>query len=111
MPSVTKLRVLLAIAVCAITGVFVLGFVVGRVTESGDAPAKVTRHVYTGRVGDVLRVPSVELRCEVSVEGGFPDLFCLHTPASRYRTFFFEDSFLVYKVGNESPVFVGKFKR
>jgi hypothetical protein len=90
--------------------VFVLGFVAGRVMRFGEVSAKVTRHVYTGRHGDVLRVPSVELRCEVSGEGGSPDLFCYHTPTSRYETVFFTDSFLVWRVGNtDSPVFVGRF--
>lgn len=110
MPAATRLRVLLAIAACAIAGVFVFGFVVGRVTKSGDASTNAARHAYTGRIGDVLRVPSIKLQCEVSTEGGAPDLFCSHTPEIGYQTAFFEDSFLVYKVGNpDSAVFVGKF--
>jgi len=112
MPAATRLRVLLAIAACVIAGVFVLGFVVGRVTKSGGISAKAGSRVYVGRLGDEFRVPSVAMRCQVSVEGGFRDLFCRHTPTSHYDISFFADSFLVYRAGNpDSPVFVGRFKQ
>jgi hypothetical protein len=65
-----------------------------------------TERVYTGRVGDVFRVPATATRCTVSREAGAADLICEHTPRTRYSVVFFKDNLFVYRNGNpDSPVF------
>jgi hypothetical protein len=57
------------------------------------------RHV-TLRTGDVARAPLAATRCEASAEAGSPNLFCTRTPAGRYQVVFYEDSVLIYRVGD-----------
>ena len=84
----------------------VAAFFIGRTTVAGTASATPAAHVYTGRVGDVLRVPAVATRCVVSREGAAPDLICAHTPKARYSVTFFKDNLFVYRNGNpDNPVF------
>jgi hypothetical protein len=46
-------------------------FAAGRVTGPDTASASGSDRVYTGRQGDVFRVPSAATRCQVTVEGAF----------------------------------------
>jgi hypothetical protein len=86
-------------------------FFLGRATKHGGAATSNRReHVYTGRAGDVFRTPAAATRCLVSGEGGFPDLFCSRIPRGRYQVLFFEDRLLVYRSGNETPIFSAGWK-
>jgi hypothetical protein len=87
------------------------GFVLGRETSPSSSRETRARHVYTGRQGDVLRVPAAATRCAVSAEGGFPDLFCSRMPRGRYQVVFYEDSFLVFQNGKpDDPVFSARWR-
>ena len=87
-------------------------FMLGRATSPDDASATLAaRHVYTGRQGDVFRVPAAATRCVVSREGGFPDMFCSRIPSGRFTVSFFEDSVLVWRNGNpDRPAFSARWK-
>jgi hypothetical protein len=76
----------------------------------GAAPAvKTTAHVYTIRMGDVIRVPGAATRCVASGEGGFPNLFCTHTPQSRYQVAFWRDRVDVYDLSKKGEPMVPTF--
>jgi hypothetical protein len=49
------------------------------------------RHVYTLRQGNVVHVPAAAARCEVSAEGGVPNLYCAHTGRTRYQVVLWKD--------------------
>jgi hypothetical protein len=84
----------------------VVAFVLGQATNPGASSAAADGHVYTGRLGDVFRVPGAAARCEVSQEAGAPNLICFHVPRARYSVVFFKDDLLVYRNGNpDKPVF------
>ena len=86
-------------------------FLLGRATSPDTASATTSGHVYTGRLGDVFRVPAAATRCLVSEEGGAADLICAHTPRSRYSVVFFKDDLFVYRNGNpDTPVFSARGK-
>jgi hypothetical protein len=86
-------------------------FFVGRETKNGGPTVTEGRsHIYTARAGDVFRAPEAATECLVSQEGGFPDLFCTRIPRGRHHVVFFEDSFLVYRIGNTTPVFSARWK-
>jgi len=77
----------------------------------GRATATTTRHVWIGHQGDILRVPAAATRCTVSVEGGFPDLFCSRIPRGRYTVTFFSDTIQVWRNRHpEAPVFSARWK-
>jgi hypothetical protein len=62
--------------------------------------------VYTGRLGDVFRVPAAAAECRVFQEGGFPTLYCVHRPRARYQVYFYKDRLQVWRNGNpDGPVF------
>lgn len=54
------------------------------------------RHVYTLGQGDAVRVPAAAARCEVSSEGGVPNLFCVHTGRTRYQVVLWKDQADLY---------------
>ena len=85
-------------------------FLLGRATNLGNASATTSRHVYTGGQGDVFRVPAAATRCVVSQEGGFPNLVCDRIPRGRYTVVFYKDSFLVWRIGKEDPVFSARWQ-
>jgi hypothetical protein len=58
-----------------------------RATPTGER----VRHVYTLAQGDAVRVPVAAARCEVSSEGGIPNLFCVHTGRTRYQVVLWKD--------------------
>ena len=66
--------------------------------DSGrDAPSDAqARHVYTLAQVDAVRVPAVAARCEVSAEGGIPNLFCVHTGRTRYQVVLWKDQADLY---------------
>jgi hypothetical protein len=74
-------------------------FLIGRATAPDASVAAQTSHVYTGRAGDVFRVPAVAARCTVRQEGRSPDLYCVHTPRARHQVYFFRDAIFVWRVG------------
>jgi hypothetical protein len=55
--------------------VITAALVAGRMRGTDSASASASARVYTGRHCDVFRVPSTATRCEVTVEGAFPDSF------------------------------------
>ena len=86
-------------------------FLVGRATVVDSASARTAGHVWIGRQGDVLKVPTAATRCIVSGEGGFPDLFCSRIPRGRYTVTFFSDSIQVWRNGHpEKPAFSARWK-
>lgn len=101
----TLVRVSLFVLPLVIAAVFLFG----RMTAPGVAPAAPSSHVFTGRLGDVFRVPAAATRCVVSVEGGAANTMCRHTPRARYSVVFYRDNLLVYRNGRpDSPVFSAK---
>jgi hypothetical protein len=82
-------------------------FVGGRATSPSLATASSVAHVYTGRVGDVFRVPSAGVSCRVGKEGGrFANVLCQHTPYWHFQAYFTQGWFAVLKRGYpENPVF------
>ena len=91
--------------------VIAAAFVGGRMTGPDSASASASARVYTGRQGDVFRVPSAATRCVVTQEGGFPRLYCSRIGGGRYTVDFFSRSILVWRNGNpDAPVFSARWK-
>ena len=89
-------------------------FFLGRLTHSATAaPAKTTARggdVFTAAFRDVVRIPSIQTRCVVSEEAGFPNLLCDHSPRGRYELVLFRDSLLVYRNGDpDRPRFAARW--
>jgi len=96
------------ISLLALLMLIVGTFVLGRATAPGAAPAATDTRVYTGRTGDVFRVPASSTRCVVSQEGGAANTMCRHTPLAlaRYDVVFYRDNLFVYRNGRpDNPVF------
>jgi hypothetical protein len=91
--------------------VIAAAFAVGRMTATDGASAAASARVYTGRQGDVFRVPSVATRCVVTSEGGFARLYCSRIGGGRYTVDFFSRSILVWRKGNpDAPVFSTRWR-
>lgn len=98
--------VVLAAALLLVAGA---GFALGRATGGESVGATPSRRVFTGRQGDVLRVPAAAAQCVVSGEGGAPNLICAHTHNARYEVVFYADSLYLYRNGfPEDPIFVAR---
>jgi hypothetical protein len=74
------------------------------IAASAFATGTRTGRVYTGRVGDELRVSKAAVRCTVSHEAGAVNLLCAHTPSGRYTVAFYRDNFFVYRNGNPARI-------
>jgi hypothetical protein len=99
----------LAVA-CLFPVLVAAAFMAGRVTGPDTAAASASA-IYTGRQGDVFRVPSTATRCLVTVEGAFPRLFCSRIGGGRYTVDFFRTSILVWRNGNpDAPVFSARWR-
>ena len=86
-------------------------FIAGRMTDADDASASAAARVYTGRQGDVFRVPSATTRCLVSQEGGLPRLYCSRIGGGRYTVDFFRTRIHVWRNGNpDAPVFSARWR-
>jgi len=86
-------------------------FIAGRMAGPDPASASASARVYTGRGGDVFRVPSAATRCLVTGEGGFPRLYCSRIGGGRYTVDFFRSSILVWRNGNpDAPAFSAKWR-
>jgi hypothetical protein len=86
-------------------------FVAGRLTSADAASASPNARVYTGRQGDVFRVPSTATRCLVSVEGGSPRLYCSRIGGGRYTVDFYKTTVQVWRNGNpDNPAFSARWK-
>jgi hypothetical protein len=72
-----------------------------RTTERDDR----IRHVYTLGQGDAVRVPAAA-RCEVSAEGGIPNLFCVHTGRTRYQVVLWKDQADLYDLARHGEPMV-----
>jgi hypothetical protein len=97
---------LLACAALAIAGAFAAGLLAG---GGGSAAADEQTRTFTGRRGDVFRVPAIGVRCVASQEGGSPRLLCRHAPSGRYDVVLFRESLYVYRRGSpDDPVFFGR---
>ena len=97
---------LVAIAIAA-------AFVLGRATGPDAASAGPDGRVYTGRFGDVFRVPAAATRCLVGAEAGAARVTCSHTPVAqaRYSVVFFSANLFVYRNGRpDDPVFSARGK-
>jgi hypothetical protein len=64
------------------------------------------RHVYTLAQGDAVRVPAAAARCEVSAEGGTPNLFCVHTGRTRYQVVLWKDQADLYDLARHGEPMV-----
>lgn len=92
--------------------VIAAAFLIGRATDPPAAPAAAGR-VFTGRMGDVFRVPTAVTQCVVSKEAGAPNVICRHLPTAeaRYSVVFYRDNVLVYRNGRpDDPVFSAQGK-
>lgn len=88
-------------------------FLVGHATSPSVASAKTSAHVYTGRFGDVFRVPAAATRCLVSAEAGAANVHCAHMPIARarYEVVFYKNNLFVYRYGHpDNPVFSARGK-
>ena len=86
-------------------------FLAGRMNGADGASASASARVYTGRQGDVFRVPSAATRCVVTTEAGSPRLFCSRIGGGRYTVDFFRSSILVWRNGNpDRPVFSARWR-
>ena len=73
---------------------------------NAEAISATRNRVYTARLGDEIRVPVAAAACKVFREGGFPTLYCTHTPTVRYQVYFYKDRLQVWRNGNpDGPVF------
>ena len=99
--------------------ILVLGVVIGSAvflglalrTGSDAAAGKTRNRVFTGRQGDVFRVPSARVRCVVTQEGGAPELLCRHTPKANYSVVYFKDNLFVYRNAlPDTPIFSARGK-
>jgi hypothetical protein len=96
---------------CLVPALVAVAFVAGRMTGPDLASASTSARVYTGRQGDVFRVPSAATRCLVTQEGGFPRLYCSRIGGGRYTVDFFSRSVLVWRNGNpDAPVFTARWR-
>ena len=101
----TQRRLVLAAMLAAAT---VIGFGIGKIATAPAAEASAA-HVYTLRVGDKVRIPTVDQRCAVYKEGGAPELYCARPLHPRHQVTIFRDSILIWKVGNpDRPAWSGK---
>jgi hypothetical protein len=88
-------------------------FIAGRMSgpDLASASASGSARVYTGRGGDVFRVPSAATRCRVDREAGFPRVYCDRIGGGRYTVSFFRSSIYVWRNGNpDNPAFFAKWK-
>lgn len=86
-------------------------FFVGRETGPDSATASSIGRVYTGRQGDVFRVPSAATRCVVTHEAGLPRLYCTRIRGGRYMVDFFNERIFVWRNGNpDNPAFAARWK-
>jgi hypothetical protein len=91
--------------------VIAAAFVAGRITGPDPASASASARVYTGRHGDVFRVPSAATRCLVTIESVFPRVLCSRIGGGRYTVDFFSRSILVWRNGNpDAPVFSARWR-
>jgi hypothetical protein len=75
----------------------IAAFVLGMESRQDAARASASDRIITGHFGDVLRVPSVRLQCEVSAEVGVPNVIVARTTQNpRYRFVFYRHEVLVY---------------
>jgi hypothetical protein len=75
------------------------GFGIGIAVGLPGAHASATR-VYTLRAGDKVKIPTIQQACELTAEGGAPDLFCQRPNNAHHQVTIFRDKILVWKVGN-----------
>jgi hypothetical protein len=89
----------------------VAAFTAGRVTSPDRASASELARIYTGRQGDVFRVPSAATRCVVTREATFPRLYCSRIGGGRYTVEFFRTTILVWRNGNpDSPAYSARWR-
>jgi hypothetical protein len=102
MKALAALAIVVAGAV-AVFAVYVYGW---RESENTVTTRAGATRVYTGRLGDVFRVPAAAAECRVFQEGAFPTLYCVHRPTARYQVYFYKDRLQVWRNGNpDGPVF------
>src|SRR6266852_4585714 len=104
---------LFVISIMAFSIALVAAFLIGRATRPESTAVGAHSHVYTARLGDVVRVPGAATRCAASQEGGFMNFFCERTPSGRYEVVFYSDSVFVSRIGNPDrpPAYVARWKR
>jgi hypothetical protein len=90
------------VAVLSLCGVL-LAALLGLFVES-QASASTSKAI-TLRFGDAVRIPALQVRCEVSAEAGTRDFICTRTSVKpRYRVVFYRDATYVYgPSGPEKP--------
>ena len=102
------MRLSLALVVPVLIAV---AFLAGRMTGPDPASAAASARVYTGRQGDVFRVPSAATRCLVTQEAGFPRLYCNRIGGGRYTVDFFRSNILIWRNGNpDAPAFSARWR-
>jgi len=82
-----------------LTAVAAAGFATGAMTGLQGAHASATR-VYTLRAGDKVKIPTIKQVCELTAEGGAPDLLCERPSNAHHQVTIFRDTILVWTVGN-----------
>lgn len=79
-----------------------------RQSDTASVAAR-SRHIFTMRQGDIVRVPVTATRCEASHEGGIPNLFCTRTQRGRYQVVFWKDEVQVYDLARHGEPMVATF--
>src|SRR5438105_12375086 len=95
---------------CAAAFAVVASFLVGRATAPSTASAAASRHVWTGRQGDVFNVLATATHCVVGLDVRTPALFCSRIPRGRYGVTFMSYGLFVWRNDRERPVFAGRWK-
>jgi hypothetical protein len=62
--------------------------------------------VLTLREGDVVRNPVTRTRCEVTQEGGVPNLFCTHMRRTRFQVVIWSDQADLYDLARHGEPMV-----
>jgi len=111
----SKALVALAIVVGGIVAAFRI-YTFGWRESSGDkartfVTTETGRHrLYTIQSGDLIRLSATATECEVSAEGGIPDLFCTRVGSGgRYQVVFWNDSVDIFDLARHGEPMVPTF--
>lgn len=99
------------LSLCALLATaLAVAFVLGQATNVPTASASQRGRVFVARRGDVIQIPGAATKCAASVEGGFSNLGCDHSPRpGRYTVVFYSDEVLVFR-GPDKTVFSARWK-
>jgi hypothetical protein len=95
----------LAIVVAGAVAAFAV-YAFGRDDTTAERAAPAHPRVLTLREGDVVRIPVTRTRCEVTQEGGIPNLFCTHMRRTRFQVVIWSDQADLYDLARRGEPMV-----